>query len=106
MTGVETGALDLGYGFGGDSAGFHKGQGFADTVRRFLIFLRPWRASHIIMGPCMHLLQIGIAPVGERPQQVQRRCRLAIGADHTRRIGRPTFSIEFNVVDYVPEIAW
>ncbi|GGI77239.1 hypothetical protein GCM10007973_12690 [Polymorphobacter multimanifer] len=53
----------------------------------------------------MHLMEVGIAAAGKRPQQVERARRLQIAAQHALGIGRARFGRERHVVDIVPAVA-
>src|SRR3546814_20145632 len=78
----------LRHAFGVDPARAHEFQRVADAIRGFGIFLRPRAAAHEIVRPAMDLVEVGIAALRERAQQVERRRRLGLGPPHPLRLGR------------------
>ncbi len=102
--GVEIGAGYLGRVEVGDAAGLHELQGLGDPARHVAVALalrRPVEKAH---GPLMDARQRGVAALGEGPEQVQGRRRLAVGLDLAERIGPARHRVELEAVDDVAAI--
>ena len=103
VAGVEIGGLQLRMLFEIEPAGLHEGERLGDAVGQFEIALRAARIE--IEHPLMHAAEAGVAAVGERAKQIERRGRMAIGLDQPRRIGRARRRGELRPVDDVAAIA-
>ena len=105
VAGVEAGPAQLRHAVRIQAAGAHEVQRLADLVGHRLELGGPGGPAHEIEHPAMHSLQRRIAAGRKGAQQVQRRGRLVIGADHPRRVGLAGFGREGDVVDIVAAIA-
>ena len=105
VAGEETDTLDGRHGFRGDAARRHEIERFADAIGELAVLVRPQRATGEIEVPLVDLMEVGVTAAGERPQQVEGRCRLQIAAQHALRIGRPCGGGELHAVDVVAAIA-
>ena len=103
VAGVEVGGLQLGMLLEIEPAGLHEGERLGDAVGKLEVALRAARIE--VEHPLVHAAEAGVAAVGERAQQVQRRGRMPIGLDQPRRIGRARLRGELGAVDDVAAIA-
>ena len=104
VRGVEIGCAHFLMALGVETDGAHEGQRFGDAVGQFLIAVGLRRILHKAQHPAMGVLKVGVAAGGERAQQVQRRCRLAISLQQATRIGRAGRFRKFKIVDDVAAI--
>ncbi len=71
-----------------DAARLHEAQGALDLGRDGLVAPALGARGHELLVPGMDLAQVGEAPLGEGPQQVQRGRRLVVGGEEPLRVGR------------------
>ena len=84
-------------------AGLHEGQRLGNPVGQFQITLR--RARIDIEQPLMHAAEAGVAAVGQRANEIQRRGGMAERLDQPCRIGHARGGRELRAVDDVAAIA-
>ena len=104
VRGVEVGLADLRHGFGSKPAGCHEAQRLVEPLGHLGVALGHAVGDEIEV-PAVDLVQVGIAALRERAQQVERRRGLVIGLDHAFGIGLARGGVERHVVDHVAAVA-
>ena len=102
--GVELGLANLRRGLLGEPARRHEIEGLADLVRQRLIACALRARGNEAQVPAVYGVEIRIAALGQRAQQVERRCGLAVGAEQTLRHRRPLLLVEGHAVDHVAAV--
>ena len=86
---------------GVDAAGLHEPQGAVDLVGHPLVAAALGAGRHELLVPGVDLVEVGVAALGEGPQQVQRGRRLVVRLEQPVRIGDPGRLGGRDVVDQV-----
>ncbi len=73
-------------------------------VGQLLVAVAERAVRHEVEVPAMHLVQVGVAALGEGAQQVQRRGRLVVALHQALRIGHARLGVELHAVDDVAAI--
>ena len=92
-------------GFGVEADRAHEAERLGDAVGDLLIAFGLRAVVDEAEHPPMGVLEIGVAAGGERPEQVEGRCGLAIGFQLPARIGFARLRRELDVVDDVAAIS-
>ena len=87
------------------AAGGHEAQRLGDPVGDLAVALALRGAGHEVQVPVVDLVQPGVAAARERPQQVERGCRLRVGAHLALGIGTTGCLVEVEAVDDVAAVA-
>ncbi len=104
MRGIELGLADLRRGFRVEPAGRHEIQCFGQAIGQRPVALALRGVGDEILVPGVDAVQIGVAALGERAQQVKGGRRLAVGLHHALRIGLARTLVEFEAVDDVAAV--
>ena len=104
MRGEEIGLADLRRRLRGEAARRHEVERLGEPVGQLLVALAGRALGDEALVPAVHAVEIGIAALGESPQQVQGCRRLAEGPHHALRIGRARRGGELHAVDDVAAI--
>ena len=94
VTRVEVDLAEGLVALGVDAAGPHEPQRTVDLGSELVVGATLGAAGHELLRPRVQPSEIGEPALGERPQQVQRRCRLVVGLHqpvrrrHSCRLGR------------------
>src|SRR5262249_37448946 len=86
VAGIELGALELRMALEVEAAGLHESERLTDAVGKLLVMMRLRRVLDKTERPLPHIRKIGVAALHEGAQQIERRRRMAISLDLTRRI--------------------
>ncbi len=105
VAGVEARGAKLRRVVGIQPAGAHEAQSLGDMLGQLLVAVPGRAVLDEPEVPLMHMLEIGVAALGEGPQQVERGGRLAVGHQHAVGVGRARRFSELGAVDDVAAIA-
>ncbi len=105
VAGIEARGAKLRRVVGVQPAGAHEAQGLGDVLGELLVAMPGRAVLDEAEIPAMHMLEIGIAALGEGAQQIERRRRLAVGHQHALRVGHAGRFGELGAVDDVAAIA-
>ncbi len=98
---VEVDLVQLVLGGQVDPAGGHEAQGPLDAVGDDLVALALPARRHELLVPGVHLVEVGEAPLGEGPQEVEGGRGLVVGGEQAGGIGHPGLGRRGDVVDHV-----
>ena len=104
VRGVEFGLADLRRGVGGQAAGRHEIESFGQAPGEVLVTVAQGAVGDEAEIPALHLMEIGIAALGEGAQQIEGRGGLAIDLHQTLGIGLARGGLEFHAVDHIAAI--
>ncbi len=104
MRGVELGLAYLRRGFRPEPARGHEVERLGQSIGELAVALSLRRVADEIQVPGMDPVQIGIAALGKRAQQVEGRGRLTVGLDHPLRVGLARGLIKIKAVDDVAAV--
>ena len=105
MARIDARGAKLGRPLRGEPAGAHEAQALGDMLGELLIAMPGRAVLDEAEIPPVHVIEIGVAALRERAQQIERRRRLPVGHQHALRVGRARFLGELDAVDDVAAIA-
>ena len=102
--GVELGLTDLRRGLLRKPTGRHEVERLADLIGQRFVTCALGALGDEAQVPAVNRVEVGIAALGQRAQQVERRRGLAVGAEQTLRRRRPLLLVEGHAVDHVAAV--